>query len=176
MDCNSRYNEIGTDYSKTFGVRLKLGREFTAGDQMGAQRVAIVNKAVAKKFKLGNDAVGKFMTDNDTGVKDIQIVGLVGNVKYSEVKDSVPPVFYVPWRQDARTGGLYFYVKSSLPPAQMLGTLRATMKRIDPNLPVEELKTMAQQVKENVFLDRMISTLSSAFALLATLLAGVGLR
>jgi ABC-type antimicrobial peptide transport system permease subunit len=57
----------------------------------------------------------------------------------------------------------------------MLATLRATMKRIDPNLPVEELKTMAQQVKENIFLDRMISILSGAFGLLATLLAGVGL-
>ena len=49
------------------------------------------------------------------------------------------------------------------------------MKRIDPQLPVEELKTMPQAVKENVFLDRMISVLSSAFALLATLLAGIGL-
>jgi len=57
----------------------------------------------------------------------------------------------------------------------MLNTLRATMRRIDPNLPLESLKTMTQQVKENVFLDRMISILSSAFALLATLLAGVGL-
>jgi ABC-type antimicrobial peptide transport system permease subunit len=62
-----------------------------------------------------------------------------------------------------------------MPPEQMLGTLRTTMKRIDPSLPVEELKTMSQQVKENVFLDRMISILSSAFALLATVLAGIGL-
>jgi ABC-type antimicrobial peptide transport system permease subunit len=91
------------------------------------------------------------------------------------VKDSVPPVFYRPWRQDQGAGSLFYYVQSSLPPEQMLGTLRATVKRIDPSLPVEELKTMSQQVKENVFLDRMISILSSAFALLATLLAGIGL-
>jgi ABC-type antimicrobial peptide transport system permease subunit len=84
-------------------------------------------------------------------------------------------VFYSPWRQDGNIGSLNFYVKSSLPPAQMLGSIRATMKRIDPALPVEDIKTMTQQVKENVFLDRMISILSSAFALLATLLAGVGL-
>ena len=49
------------------------------------------------------------------------------------------------------------------------------MKKLDPNLPVESLKTLPQQVKENVFLDRMISMLSAAFALLATLLAAVGL-
>jgi ABC-type antimicrobial peptide transport system permease subunit len=72
-------------------------------------------------------------------------------------------------------GSLNFYVKSTLPPEQMLGTIRGMMKRIDSSLPVEELKTMPQQVKRNVFLDRMISILSSAFALLATLLAGIGL-
>ena len=175
VDCGSRFNQVGADYFRTFGVQLKAGREFTAADRMGAQRVVIVNEEFARKFKLGNDAVGKFMGDDDNDSLNVQIVGLVKNVKYSAVKDSVPPVYYRPWRQDPRTGALYYYVKSSLPPEQMLGTLRATMKRIDPNLPIEELKTMAQQVRENVFLDRMISILSSAFALLATLLAGVGL-
>ncbi len=175
IDCGARFNEIGADYFKTFDVTLIAGREFTSSDQAGSQRVAIVNEAFAKKFKLGNDVVGKFMGDGDNDSLNIQIVGLVKNVKYSQVKDSVPPVFYRPWRQDARAGDLFFYVKSSLPPERILGTLRATMKRIDPSLPIEELKTMTQQVKENVFLDRMISILSSAFALLATLLAGVGL-
>jgi predicted permease len=175
VDCSASYNETGADYFKTFGVQLVAGREFTAADQPGAQRVAIVNEAFARKFRMGNDAVGKFLGEDDNDSLNIQIVGLVRNVKYSDVKDTVPPVYYRPWRQDAGTRSLYFYVKSSLPPERMLGTLRATMKRIDPSLPVEDLKTMAQQVKENVFLDRMISILSSAFALLATLLAGVGL-
>ena len=175
VDCGARFNEIGADYFKTFGVNLIAGREFTPSDQRGAQRVAIVNEEFAKKFKLGTDVVGKFMGDGDDDSLNVQIIGLVRNVKYSQVKDSVPAVFYRPWRQDAGAGSLFFYVKTSLPPEQILGTLRATMKRIDPSLPIEELKTMKQQVKENVFLDRMISILSSAFALLATLLAGVGL-
>jgi predicted permease len=176
VDCGSRFNEIGTDYFKTFGVALRAGREFTEADQLGAQRVAIVNEAFAKKFNLGNDVVGKFMAEGGQGDSlNIQIVGLVPNVKYSQVKDSVPPVYYRPWRQDANIAAMYFYVRSVVAPEQMLGTLRTVIKRIDPNLPVEELKTMRQQVKENVFLDRMISMLSSAFALLATVLAGVGL-
>lgn len=176
VDCGSRFNEIGTDYFKTFGVALRAGREFTEGDVVGTQRVAIVNEAFAKKFNLGTDVVGKFMGEGSQGDSlNIQIVGLVPNVKYSQVKDSVPPVYYRPWRQDANIGAMYFYVRSAVAPEQMLGTLRTVIKRIDPNLPVEELKTMRQQVKDNVFLDRMISVLSSAFALLATVLAGVGL-
>ncbi|MBA4071986.1 MAG: hypothetical protein C0497_09155 [Gemmatimonas sp.] len=176
VDCGSRFNEIGTDYFKTFGVALRAGREFTEADQVGAQQVAIVNEAFAKKFNLGTDVVGKFMGDGGQGDSlNIQIVGLVPNVKYSDVKDSVPPVYYRPWRQDPNIGAMYFYVRSAVAPEQMLGTLRTVITRMDPNLPVEELKTMRQQVKENVFLDRMISVLSSAFALLATVLAGVGL-
>jgi predicted permease len=174
-NCNANFNGIGADYFRTFGVQLLAGREFTDADRLTAQRVAIVNEAFAKKFGLGRDVVGKYMGDDDDDSLNVQIVGLVRNVKYSDVKDSMPPVFYRPWRQDAGAGSLYFYVKSSLPPEQMLGTLRTTMKRIDPTLPVEELKTMTQQVRENVSLDRIISILSSAFALLATLLAGVGL-
>ncbi|MEP6730869.1 MAG: ABC transporter permease [bacterium] len=174
VDCGARYNEIGAAYFKTLGVRLIAGREFTTSDQLGAQRVAIVNEEFAKKFKMGNEVVGKYMGD-DSDSLNVQIIGLVRNMTYSQVKDSVPPVFYRPWRQDARAGSMSFYVKSSLPPEQILGTLRTTMKRIDANLPVEDLKTMPQQAKENVFLDRMISILASSFALLATLLAGVGL-
>ncbi len=175
VDCGSRFNAVGPDYFKTLGVQLKAGREFTAADQRGAQRVAVVNMAFAKKFKLGDNAVGKFMGTESDDTLDVQIVGLVPDVKYSDVKDSVPPVYYQPWRQNSATGALYFYVKTSLPPSEILGTLRATITRIDPALPVESLKTMPQQVRENIFLARMISILSSAFALLATLLAGVGL-
>ncbi len=81
--------------------------------------------------------------------------------KYSEVKDSVPPVFYMPWRQDARRASCTSTCAPTRPPERCSRAVRATMKRIDPNLPVEDLKTMPQQVRENVFLDRMISILSA---------------
>ncbi len=175
VDNNARYNEIGSGYMTALGVRVLSGREFTEADRLGSGRVAIVNEAFAKKFNLGTDAVGKFISDDGPDSLDIQIVGLVQNAKYSEVKGEVPPLFFRPWRQDPRVGSMYFYVKSSLPPEQLLRTIPATIKSIDPGLPVEDLKTMPQQIRENIFLDRMISILSAAFAVLATLLAGVGL-
>ncbi len=175
VNCDASFNQIGVDFFKNFGVQLIAGREFTAADRVGSQRVAIVNESFARKFKMGTDVVGKFMGEGDGDSLTIQIVGLVRNSKYSEVKDSVPAVYYQPWRAEARVGALFYYVKTSQVPERTIPTLRTLMKRIDPSLPVEELKTMTQQVKENVFLDRMISILSSAFALLATLLAGIGL-
>lgn len=176
-DCNSRFNSIGAGYFATLGVTMKAGREFTASDVAGATQVVVVNERFAEKFGLGADAVGKFIGRGGRGGDslNIQIVGVVPNVKYSDVKDEIPPVFYLPWRQDTRASYLNFFVRTSLPPEQLLGTIPQVMKRIDPALPLEDLKTMTQQVRENVFMDRMISTLAAAFALLATLLAGVGL-
>jgi len=175
VDNNSRFNEVGAGYFGTLGIRLIKGREFTDADRKGSGDVAIVNQTFAKKFKLGDDAVGKFMSTNGPDSMNIQIVGLIEDAKYSEVKDTIPPVFYTPWHQDSRVGFINFYVKTSLPPEQLLRTIPTLMKRIDAGLPIEGLKTMPQQIRENVFLDRMISILSASFAVLATLLAAVGL-
>ena len=176
-DVNSRYNEIGPGYFRTVGIPLLAGREFTRADAIGAGKVAIVNETFAKKFNLGRDAVGKYMSDssgNDVKL-DIQIIGLVQDAKYSEVKQQIPPVFYRPYRQNERLGFVGFYVKTAMDPLQLMPSIQGVISKLDPNLPVEELKTLDQQVRENVFLDRMISTLSASFAILATILAAVGL-
>jgi len=99
----------------------------------------------------------------------------VQNAKYSEVKQEVPALFFSPYRQSTRVGSINIYVRGAGDPAPMLRSVPAVVARLDPNLPIEDLKTLPQQVRENVFLDRMISTLSGAFAFLATLLAAVGL-
>jgi len=174
VDNNSRFNEIGAGYFATFGVQTLAGREFTAADRRGAHQVAIVNQSFVKKFNLGQGAVGKFMSTGSPDSMNIEIVGVVPDVKYSEVKKPVPAVFYTPWRQDTHVSSLNFYVRSPQP-LTVLRSVPGVLKRIDPGIPVEGLKTMPQQIRDNVFLDRMISILSAAFAVLATLLAAVGL-
>ena len=173
VDSHSNYNEIGPDYFRTVGIRLLAGREFTRADTEGAPKVAIVNEAFAKKFNLGSDAVGKRMAQGDK--LDVEIVGLVQNAKYSEVKGEVPPQFFRPYRQDSSLGFITFYVKTAVEPESLIATVRKVVADLDPNLPIENLRTLEQQAKENVFLDRFISFLSTAFATLATLLAAVGL-
>ena len=115
-------------------------------------------------------------TGEDKAKLDTEIVGVVQNAKYSQVKQEVPPLFFRPYRQaENGVGSLNFYVRAAGDPAPVLRSLPGVMARLDPNLPVEDLKTMPQQIRENVFMDRMISTLAAAFALLATLLAAIGL-
>jgi predicted permease len=175
-DIDARFNMTGAGYLTALGIPLLAGREFTRSDVLGSPRVALVNEAFTRKFGLGKDAVGKRMGDDGLrGELDMEIVGVMKDAKYSEVKDEIPPQFFVPWRQDSLVGSLNFYVRSAMSAEQLLQAIPRLIATLDPNLPVEELRTLPQQVNENVFLDRMISTLSAAFAVLATLLAAVGL-
>jgi predicted permease len=174
---DSNFNEVGPGYFRTVGIPLLAGREFTPADALGGAKVTIVNEAFAKKFNLGRDAVGKYISDSigSDATLDIQIVGLARDAKYSEVKEPTPPIFFRPYRQDDRLGFIGFYVKTGTDPEPLMPAIQSVMAKLDPNLPITELKTLEQQVRENVFLDRMFTTMSAAFAVLATILAAVGL-
>lgn len=178
-DSNSHYNRVGPGYFSALGTPLIAGREFTDADSVNSAKVALVNQTFAKKFGLGNDAVGKLMGwapgEGYRSALDTTIVGVVEDAKYSDVKQNVPPQFFVPYRQDKEPGGMHVYVRTSGDIAQAAPAIRAVVKRLDPNLPIEELETLPDQVRHNTFLDRMMTTLSAAFALLATLLAAIGL-
>ena len=176
VDTSARFNAVGAGYFSTMGIPLIAGREFTAADREGAAPVTIVNEAFAEKFGFEpREAVGKLMAVGSTDTLDMQIVGVVQNAKYSSVKDDVPPMYFSPYRQDRTLGAMNFYVRSGGDPGSVLRAIPAVVQRLDPNLPVEDLKTLTQQARENVSLDRMISSLAASFAVLATLLAAIGL-
>jgi predicted permease len=173
VDRGASYNLVGTNYFSTLGVHLIAGREFTDADRRGTLRVGVVNQAFVKKFGLTTGAVGKYFSDPpDTA--NIQIVGVVPDVKYSEVKAPVPAVFYLPWRQRPDVPSMSFYLRTARQESVMRN-VPGVVRKIDPGIPVEALTTLTHQVQDNVFLDRMISMLTTAFAVLATLLAAVGL-
>jgi predicted permease len=174
VDNNAHVNEVGPGYFTTVGMPLLAGRQFDETDVLGAPKVAVVNQAFARKFGLGANPVGRRM---DTGGDslDIEIVGLVQDAAYSDVKADIPPIFFLPYRQDDRIGSLSYYVRTQGDPKALLPALAGAVKAIDPTLPVDDLRTMPDQVRENVFLDRFVTQFSTAFALLATLLAAIGL-
>ena len=175
-DTNSRFNEVGPAFFSTMGMPLIAGREFTRADRIGSPKVAIVNEAFAKKFGIERTAVGTLMRQNGSqGTMDMEIVGLVQNAKYNAVKAETPELFFIPYRQDEGVGSMNFYIRTAAEPTQFLKSIGAVVSKVDPNLPVEDLMTMPQTVRENVYMDRLISTMSASFASLATLLAAVGL-
>jgi ABC-type antimicrobial peptide transport system permease subunit len=106
---------------------------------------------------------------------DTEIIGLARDSKYNNVKREPQPVYIIPYRQAENVGFLNFYVRTAMDEEQLLTAIPSVIRRLDAHLPVEDLKTMDTQVRENLFMDRFISTLSAAFAMLATLLAAIGL-
>ncbi len=177
-DVHANFSAVGPDYFHTIGVPVLSGREFTRADAGDAARIAIVNEAFARKFGLGRDAVGKRMSRQSgapAAKLDLEIVGLVKDAKYSEVKDEVPPQFFTPIRQDPNLGFAFVYVRTAVAPESVLAGIPAIVRTLDANLPLLLPRTLEQQVRENVFLDRVVSMLSGGFAALATLLAAIGL-
>jgi ABC-type antimicrobial peptide transport system permease subunit len=84
-------------------------------------------------------------------------------------------LFFLPYRQRTQLGLLHFYIRTSGEPEALLPLLPKLVARLDPKLPVVSLRTLPAQVRENVYVDRLVSVLSAAFACLATLLAAIGL-
>lgn len=168
--------DVGPGYFRTVGIPLIAGREFAASDDANAPKVAIVNESFVRAFNLGQDVLGRRMGRGAGNVPiDIEIVGVVRDARYSDIKSVPPPQFYLPYRQIQRFGAINFYVRSTAPAGPVLSMIAPLMMRVDRALPVENLRTMNDQVREAADTDRSMRTLSAAFAALAVLLAAVGL-
>ena len=173
------YSMVGPDFFRTLGIPLLQGRDFTRADGADAPKVAVVNQAFARKFNLGDHVIGtRVGTGRDSTRRSTsRSSGWCRTPSTARSRASTPPQIFRPYRQggDENVGSISFYVHTAGDAAAMLGPAQAAVHALDPNLPIDNPKTMAQQVRENVFLDRMISTLSAGFAALATVLAAIGL-
>jgi predicted permease len=177
-DTNANRASVSAGYFRTLGIPLVAGREFTQADAGASATVAIVNEAFARKFQLASPVVGKrfgFGQGDDVGL-DIEIVGVVRDAKYSNVREPPPPQFFLSYRQaDNGASPTYFYVRSTTDAAALLDPIRSAVVAVDRNLPISNLQTMENHIWVETRMHRLIAGLSSAFALLATVLAAVGL-
>lgn len=167
-------NSVGSDFFEALSIPLNLGRSFTPADGTEAPPVAIVNEGFVRKFNLGAGAIGTRFGLEGT-IRDVEIVGVVGDAKYSLVKAEAPPQIFLSRLQNPSLGTMTFYVRGAVEPGTLMQTVRRTVALIDPNLPLANVTTLESQARDNVFLDRLVMALTASLALLATLLAAVGL-
>ncbi len=176
-------NEVGTDYFRTMGMPLVVGREFNDRDTAGAPLVAVVNETFAKYFFGSENPIGRrfgFRIMNDAG--GIEIVGVVKDSFYADMRqgttddNETPRVVYTPYQQSLEINEMTFYIRGAgNASAAMPEQLRQTVRRADAGMPVFEMQTMEQTVDEALFNERMLALLSASFGLLATALAAIGL-
>jgi predicted permease len=175
-DTAGTWQLIGSGYFDALGVPLRAGRAFTDRDDAGSPPVAIVNETFARKFNLENPLGRRIGPGQQATSFPMEIVGVVADTKHTGVKGQIPAIAYFPRRQAA--GGIesmFYYVRAGIDPEALLATIPRLVSEIDANVPVTNLKTMAANVQEGVYMDRLLSMLSAGFAALATLLAGIGL-
>jgi putative ABC transport system permease protein len=176
-DNGTSINEVGPGYFGTLGTPLVTGREFTERDTQAGPKVAIVNRQFAKHFFGGLNPIGHKVAYDDPKAPRFEIVGVAKDSHYAGVKQDPPRQFFIPWRQDTvfGLGTMNFYVRSALPADQMVAQIRKVVQSIDADLPAEHLRTVQEQVDDNIQTERGVLELASAFAVLATALAMLGL-
>jgi predicted permease len=181
-------NWIGPGYFTTLGVPLVAGRDFTDKDADSIQhgdkpedrvaRVSIVNQKFAKQFFGSVDgAIGRHVGFGiDPGTKtDMEIVGVVKDIKYTSLRDEVPIQMFEPYLAQTFVGGMTVYVRTTLPPEQFFSTVRAKVRQLDSNISIYGMRSMDEQISNSLLVERLIASLSAVFGFLATLLAVIGL-
>jgi putative ABC transport system permease protein len=168
-------NWIGPRYFATLGVPLLAGREIAESDATTSPRVALINATMARMYFEGRDPVGRHISVGTGGPPDTEIVGVVKDSTHATVRDAPEPQVYLPYTQSKDLGEATFYVRSSLPLSALAPAVREVVRRRDATIPIFGVKTLIQQRDESLYDDRLVTTLSICFGILAALLASIGL-
>ena len=170
------YGMVSPDYFKTLGIRISSGRVFTNSDTPEAPRVAVINETFRRRFFGAEDPLrSRINTGSPSEPTWLQIVGVVGDVKYNGVTEDVQPLIYQALDQQP-TGGGFLLVKSDVDdPLSLVGSIRNEVKKIDSDLPLTNVATMDQRLSNAVSQPRFRTTLIGSFAIVALILACVGI-
>jgi predicted permease len=175
---NFEQPRITSGYFATLRQPILAGREFTPSDAMGQPNVAVVNLAFAKRFfGTPQNAVGRAIAEGarDNIKFDTTIVGVVGDIKHSDLRTELGAAVYLPYAQQKHPGGVTVYIRTSQAPEAIEPSIRLAIHQLDSTLVVDGLRTMDEQVSRNASDERALAFLAIGFSVLAMLLAAVGL-
>jgi putative ABC transport system permease protein len=167
---------VGPDFFRALGIPLLKGRYFTEHDSRDSAPVAIVSEGFARRFMPNREALGKRIKQSGPGYGDkwMEIVGVVGNVKYLGLTVDTDPAYYLPFAQSY--GPMMFLaIRTSADAAGLSATLRREIQSIDPGVTLAQTGTMEQALTLSVSEPRFDTMLLGLFAAIALLLAAVGI-
>ncbi|HEX7018368.1 MAG TPA: FtsX-like permease family protein, partial [Gemmatimonadaceae bacterium] len=172
------FNSVGPDYFRTMGTPLVAGRAFDRRDDIHSPKTAIVNALFVKTFFGSANAVGRsFRIETGPGEPpvDYQIVGVVEDSKYADLREPIPPTAYLAATQDAEPGPfLQAVLHSSVALPSVSAAVTQTVRDINPAI-LLQFSTMEQAIRDSLVSERMMATLSGFFGVLAALIATIGL-
>jgi predicted permease len=168
-------NKIGPDFFSTMGIPVLLGRAIGPEDSATSPMVAVVNEVFARKYLEGQSPLGR--RGGWVGERGkMEIVGVVKDTRYGELRRDPPPTVYVPYTQyPDYLGAMYFEIRTAGEPGNWLASIGAAVRSLDKQVPVYDAKTQTDEIEQAVFQERIFARLTSLFGALAALLACLGL-
>ena len=165
---------ISPNFFDVMGIPVVLGRGFTDRDSAEAPKVVMINEAAARKYFPNQNPLGQHFGSSLETTGQLEIVGVLHDVKYSSVRDATPPTMYVPYPQ-TRVGAAVFEVRTAGAPAGVMGAIREAARQIDSNLPLTDVSTQIEQVERRFAQEKLFAQAYTLFGALALFLASIGL-
>ena len=173
-------NAVGSGFFHTMGIPILAGRDFNENDTASAPKVGILSESLARKAFPGQNPIGKrflahFHPSDGKPGDLIEVVGISGDTRYWSLKQDPVGMFYQPYQQTPNLDfGATYEVRTSLSPASVAPSLRKAVQSIDPDLPLQEIRTQQEQIDASMQQERIIAALTASFGVLALVLASVG--
>ena len=167
---------VTPNFFKTMGIPQVSGRDFAASDLFDSPKVAIVSEALVRVQYPNEDPLGKRIAihiGSGPGPFEAEIVGVVKDIKMVSLDGTTDPAVYLPHTQLA-IGVMTFVIQTSLEPTALTQGVAAAVRQVDPNLPLADVASMNTVVNATLARPRTVSTLLLVFAVIALVLAGVG--
>jgi len=172
-DVDVHHNIVGEKYFDAMGVPVLMGRTFGPQDTATSQRVGILGETMARTLFPEGTPVGRHYGRGPNNTSDIEVIGVVKDVKYNSLDEDTQPGDYLPYSQNQR----YLddiEVRYSGNPAAVVSGIRRAMHEVDQNLPISEIVTLDEHVAKSVTHQRLVAELSSFFGFAASFLCCVG--
>lgn len=166
-------NVVGQDFFATMGIPILAGRSFNHADTETSLPVAVINQQLAKEYFPNINPVGRTFLSNK---KDIEIIGISGDTRYSDLRNDPPATFYTLYSQQSKSQpSMTFEISTNLEPSAIVPFVRESVASVDKDLPLLDIRTQNEQISDRTRQERLFASLTSGFGLLALILACIGI-
>lgn len=166
----------GEQFLDAMRIPVTLGRGIRATDDEAAPRVVLINRTLAGRYFPNQNPLGRRIAFSTKQAVWYEIVGVVGDARYTSMKDEIPATVILPYRQQlSRINSMSFVVRTSGDPRQLADAVRLAVRGIDPNVPLFDVRTQEEQIDESMRHERALAALASFFGVVALVLSCIGL-
>jgi predicted permease len=165
---------VGPNYFEAMGIPVIAGRGFTGGDNANTPKVAVINQAAARKFFPNENPIGRKFGTSIDNARDIEIVGILRNTRYNDLREQPPATMFLPHLQN-NPEDLVFSIRTAVDPAGVMNAARAAMSAVNPSIPVLRVETQMSTLERKYAQEKVLAQAYTLFGAIALFVASIGL-